>query len=437
MRSDPIQVDVAIVGGGVAGLWLLHRLRATGFSAVLLENRALGAGQTIASQGIIHGGTKYALTNRLTGASEAIAAMPALWRACLEGRGEIDLRGTRVLSPCQQLWSSGPLASRATTFFAAKSMRGRVEALPRDRYPPAFAHEAFHGSVYRLDEIVVDVPSLLRNLAAAHADRLLRVGAGMQDVTVDVDRSSRGGVTLRLARPGLSAATPDPTCGDENGMAIRAQALVCTAGEGNEAWLARLGFAEPRAQRRPLHMVLVRGELPFDMYGHCLGTGPTPRLTITTHPAPAPAALGTDFVHTDAALDERIWYLGGEIAESGIKRPLADQLAFARRELEAVFPWVNFSYARWDSFHIDRAEPAQSGGRRPDGPFIAARSPCFVAWPTKLAFAPRLVADLLDRLVHDAKITPGECEPQGFGDWPRAAVALAPWEEARTWTVVD
>jgi hypothetical protein len=47
-----------------------------GFSTVLVESASLGGGQSMKSQGIIHGGTKYALHGALTGASEAIADMP-------------------------------------------------------------------------------------------------------------------------------------------------------------------------------------------------------------------------------------------------------------------------------------------------------------------------------------------------------------------------
>ncbi|MFN3402304.1 MAG: FAD-dependent oxidoreductase, partial [Ferrovibrio sp.] len=39
-------VDVAILGGGIAGLWLLARLKRAGYSALLIEREALGAGQT-------------------------------------------------------------------------------------------------------------------------------------------------------------------------------------------------------------------------------------------------------------------------------------------------------------------------------------------------------------------------------------------------------
>ena len=53
--------DIVIFGGGIAGLWLLDRLRIQGYQVILLESSSLGGGQTYASQGIIHGGLKYAL----------------------------------------------------------------------------------------------------------------------------------------------------------------------------------------------------------------------------------------------------------------------------------------------------------------------------------------------------------------------------------------
>ena len=95
--SAQVDVDAVIVGGGIAGLWTLARLRAEGFNAVLLESEAIGAGQTRYAQGIIHGGTKYALTGKLTASSEAVANMPSIWRACHAGNGEVDLSGAVAL----------------------------------------------------------------------------------------------------------------------------------------------------------------------------------------------------------------------------------------------------------------------------------------------------------------------------------------------------
>ena len=95
---ESLSTDVLIVGGGVAGLWLNARLRRLGFATLLVDKGTLGGGQSVKSQGIIHGGTKYALSGALTGASEAIADMPRRWREALEGKGELDLSGVRLLS---------------------------------------------------------------------------------------------------------------------------------------------------------------------------------------------------------------------------------------------------------------------------------------------------------------------------------------------------
>src|SRR5215475_1202954 len=59
MGGDVVDIDVMIVGGGIAGLWTLAELVRHGHDAHLIEAQRLGEGQTIGAQGIIHGGLKY------------------------------------------------------------------------------------------------------------------------------------------------------------------------------------------------------------------------------------------------------------------------------------------------------------------------------------------------------------------------------------------
>jgi len=59
IKQHSMSCDVAIIGGGIAGLWLLNRLMNSGYNAILFESKALGSDQTVASQGMIHGGIKY------------------------------------------------------------------------------------------------------------------------------------------------------------------------------------------------------------------------------------------------------------------------------------------------------------------------------------------------------------------------------------------
>lgn len=222
------------------------------------------------SQGIIHGGAKYALHGALTGASEAIADMPRRWRACLGSDGELDLRGVRLLSEAHYLWSPGGLAGSLTSFFASKAVRSRVEQAKGEDLPPALRDKGFKGKAYRLTEIVFDVPDLIRRLAELAGDSLL------------------AGERIEPLREGRELAG---LCVD--GREIRAQRVVLSAGAGNEALLRELGLEQPAMQRRPLHMVMVKAATLKPLYAHCLGAGPKPRITVTTHPTRDASRSGT------------------------------------------------------------------------------------------------------------------------------------------------
>jgi len=203
-----ISTDVLIVGAGVAGLWLNARLRRLGYSTVLVERASLGGEQTIKSQGIIHGGTKYALHGALTGASEAIADMPRRWREALAGNGELDLGRTRLLSDAHYLWSPGTLAGNLTSFFASKAVRGRVDQVKGDQLPPALQDRAFKGKVYRLAELVIDVPSLLANLASWLATACWQVSTSNPCAKV-MSWSACAWTTVKSV-PSASCSVPEP-----------------------------------------------------------------------------------------------------------------------------------------------------------------------------------------------------------------------------------
>jgi glycerol-3-phosphate dehydrogenase len=393
------RVDVIILGGGIAGLWTLARLRAAGYRCLLLEPRALGGVQTLASQGIIHGGTKYALTGRLTGSSQAIAAMPGIWRACLDGGGELDLSRVRVLSEHQYLWSDASLGSQLAGFFAGKLMRSRIRPVSAGERPTPLQAPAFRGSVYRLEEPVLDTAALAAELARQLGEqtRLLE-----RPEALELHAGQAPGLTLTPA-------------GGES-LRIDCQRLILSAGAGNGPLLARLGWRQPAQQLRPLHMLLLRGPLP-PFFAHCLGPSANPRLTVTSYPAGA---------------DEQVWYLGGEVAERGVERSTAQQIAAGRRELTALLPWLDQSDSRWATLPIDRAEPAQPQGRRPDRCFVADRDGVLVAWPTKLAFAPELARQVLDRL-QAAGVRPQPTQEEPLARLPRPPLGQPIWEHEQTW----
>lgn len=406
--NGSVSVQIAIVGGGIAGLWLLNRLSREGYDVVLLERGALGQSQTLASQGIIHGGLKYALNGVLSPASSAIADMPARWQRCLAGDDSVDLRGTRLLSAHYYMWSGGSARSRLKTFLGSKALQGRIDALPTDQYPAFFrAHGTgkplIKGTLYQLSDFVVDTPSLLQTLAAPFADRLFQCN----EIVI------QGQDQLHLTH-------------QNQHITVQAERIILCAGEGNEAllseWQASPNLEKPAMQRRPLHMVSVKVAHPAPPYLHCIGDsfGMTPRLTITSHPC-----------HDSDRGQHWIWYLGGELAESGVKRSAAEQRRAAEQELSSLFPWLDLSGASWHSFMINRAEPRVADLQRPDNAWVAECGKVLVCWPTKLTLSPNL-GDRVSTLLQS--ITPAHSHQgaQSLAPWlPRAGLADAPWESQR------
>ena len=369
-------LDAIIVGGGVAGLWLLNQLTHDGHQCLLFESGALGGEQTLASQGMVHGGIKYTLGGALTGASEAIADMPARWRQALAGQGPVDLSGLKVLADRYYLFAEGNSLGKLTGFFASKALRGRIERLQPADYPAGL--NGFDGVVYGLPDFVVDARQLLEQLQKPVTDRTYQL---------EVNGENLGRTDDDLWSLQLPEGEPELT----------ARRLILCAGAGNGPLIDSMNLSQPKMQLRPLHQVLVWHPDLTPLYAHCV-TGirrPEPRLTITSH---------------EDGQGRVLWYLGGAIATTGIKRSTAAQIAAARKELSRCVPWLDWSKAEFETLRIDRAEPVQLGGSRPDEAYLFSvsghddaaglnKAPCHVCWPTKLSLAP----DLADRVSIEMK----------------------------------
>jgi glycerol-3-phosphate dehydrogenase len=396
MTDKALKVDAVVIGGGIGGLWIHNLLRRRGFSSVLLETQQLGGHQTLHSQGIIHGGLKYALGGSLSNESEAIAGMPDRWRACLRGQGELDLTGVRVLSDAQYLWSAGSMASRVTTFFASRMLRGRIHKLKPADFPSALRDKAFRGRVYQLDDLVVDAESLVQHLAGLDADSLLQF---------DPQRDQ-----LHWHEQGLKAV-------EIAGTRIEPTWTVLAAGAGNDALLKQAHAhhlaTDTASQARPLKMALVRHRLGHRLYAHCIGASNKPRLTVTTH---------------DLADGSLLWYLGGDLAERGAEMDDEDFLALTRDELGRLFSWLDFSDADIQPLQIDRAEPRQNSLVKPDNAWAQRDRQLLITWPTKLTLAPDLGERVLS-LLDQAGACPEHAQPAPQASVPRAQPGRSCWHE--------
>lgn len=395
-----MRLDAVIFGGGVAGLWLLDRLSRQGCHAVLLEAAELGSGQTVACQGIIHGGLKYTLQGLLTPAAKSIRGMPAVWRDALLGRGTPNLTRTRIRSECCYLWQTDSLSSRAGMIGARVGLQIKPETLTPDDRPEALRDVP--GTVARLAEQVICPQSFLADLARQYQDRLLKI-----NVTK--------GLRFRLHSPGEIAAVEltDPQTGRE--LVLTPRQVVFTAGAGNAALRRLAKLDDAVMQRRPLQMVLVRGELPA-LNGHCVDGAKT-RVTVTCD--------------VDAR-GRMVWQIGGQLAEEGVNMDPQSLTQHAAQELRAVLPGISFDQTEWSTYKTDRAEGTTSQGSRPETVQVLCAGNVTTGWPTKLALAPILANEIASRISAEASTTPFSAA--AWADWPRPAVASLPWEDPhRQW----
>jgi glycine/D-amino acid oxidase-like deaminating enzyme len=441
-------LDALIVGAGIAGLWSAAALRARGLRVALVEHRALGQGQTLGSQGIIHGGVKYALSGFASRAAAAIREMPRRWLDALShaDTSEVDLRSARVLARHYHLFTTGSLGSRLKALTASKVIRTSVERLEGDDRPPGLREAPRAVAVYRVDEAVLEPLSLVEALrtccvgpmrdATGRALAPVRLLLGTIEGDAGGGAGAEPGGAMRVRVVSTTTGAPARSC------VLAARHVVLAAAGANES-LARalLGDAgaSVRQQLRPLNMVMVRApidrrdQLPM-LFAHCVDGSLTdkPRLTITSQ---------------RDRLGRVVWYLGGRLAEEGTERADDAQLHAAARELHALLPWQRLDDCQGACARWTRAEGLTPDGHRPDEPVITslrtgAGASVHTLWPTKLAFAP-LLGDRLNALIDgasaaivDERANDGTYDAPA--DWPEPPVGTLPWDdESLAWSPLE
>ena len=224
MTRRTLSVDAAIVGGGISGLWLANLLDRRGLSVVVCEPNGVGGTQTLASQGIVHGGAKYGASPL----ARALNEMPDRWRACLKGTGELDLTGVGVLAE-------------------------KIDVHVGDE-------------TVEVDEFVLDIPSVVRRLARPIASRVV-ASAVLPD--------SLEGDGTDIERLELDTCT------------IHARTYLLAAGTGNQGLARQAGFSPKAIEHRPLRQTIARLGHSAGVYAHWMAspTEALPTLTVTSHDA--------------------------------------------------------------------------------------------------------------------------------------------------------
>ena len=365
-----IEIDAVIIGGGIAGLWTLMELKKAGYSAILAEKGGLGAGQTLASQGIIHSGAKYAIsTNSI---KDSLEKMPSLWRDAISA----ELSGTKILAENQYLWTGENFISRFVGYCAQKIVKSRMSKVLNK---PDFLAESFKGDCYDLAEPVIDIPSLLHSFIKKYG------GFIWTDCKAEIV-----GNTVKIAN-----------------YQLLPKKIICCAGEENYY------LCGSKQQIRPLKMIVWRVPTHApNIYGHFLGYSDKPRLTISTH----------QNNWNDANLG-KVYWIGGEIAEK-VELEKDAQLALFKRLISKALPNLNLPMNDnlFSIIPINRAE-ALNDGKRPNLPVVVAEDELTIScYPTKLAFAPLLAAEVLKLMPKTSQVK----QPILLGK-KAARVAPYPW----------
>lgn len=400
------RVDLIIFGGGIAGLWTLSEASRLGFRCLLLEAFTLGSGQTIASQGIIHGGLKYTLQGMMTGSARRIREMPQIWRKSLAGQQAPNLSQTEIRSPHCYLWRTESLSSRLGMFGAKMGLRVVPQNLAADEAPELLAN--CPGSIGVMEEQVISPYSLITNFADTFRNQIFKY----DPTQLHFEHDPHDNITAVQIR--TEAGEP---------LTIETSAVLLTAGRGNEGLrnqARRLtDSVEARCmQKRPLHMVMVRGDLPA-FSGHCVDGAKT-RVTITSD--------------TDSH-GRTVWQLGGQVAELGVSMSPHELIPHAAHELAACVPGIDLSQLEWSTYEVDRAEGITKTGLRPETPQILKEGNLLTAWPAKLALAPRLAEEVCVHLkkMHVSPTAKDTSWSESFAGLPTPEVTLPPWETAENW----
>ncbi|MEX0598077.1 MAG: FAD-dependent oxidoreductase, partial [Candidatus Paceibacterota bacterium] len=282
---NKIHHQIIIIGAGIAGLWSFNVLKCKGYDVILLEKDSIGGTQSLASQGMIHGGQRYALQGALSNHSESISAMPGIWDQALKGEITPDLSSANILSDKQYMWSPGGLTSNVTSFFASKAMNSRVDSLPKEDWPQIFKdHLKFKGKIYQLDEVVLDIKSVATALSKNYLEHIIKI----DQLELNVKNEKLESIVI--------------TQGSQN-LEITADQFIFTAGIGNEEIAALLWPDKKPTQRRPLKQILI-DDVEYPLYAHCITVDPRPRVTVSAHPKEN---------------GKYTWYLGGLVAVKHIE----------------------------------------------------------------------------------------------------------------------
>jgi len=216
-----LEADVAVLGGGCAGLWLVHDLAKRGYKPVLLEHGPLAQYASQANQGWLHSGALYAVfeSEEQLPTSHTTPELRVTAREC--GRGYVRLRrfarrhcksALDHRSGCMFLYDDGDKAERARLALRRYGLEPQVYTSNLELLEPILAESPAHTAL-----ITRDIPFDAGRILKAVARRAAAMGAHFIDSREPLER-------FQFLRDGASWIVKNKL------LTIRASVVVCTTG---------------------------------------------------------------------------------------------------------------------------------------------------------------------------------------------------------------
>lgn len=217
--SQEIQTEIAVIGGGCAGLWLSHDLARRGYPCVLIESGGLAAFASQKNQSWLHSGALYAVIASEINREFIQPGLAQTARECLRGYSKLARfarrhcrRAISVRSECMFLFDDEEHAETARLFLKQVGLEPRVCDSSLHVIEPALT-----GTMARVGLITKDVPFESPSLLGAVVRRALHFGAQFVDCGVSLDN-------LRLEWRDTRWLISSPH------MVVSASVVICTTG---------------------------------------------------------------------------------------------------------------------------------------------------------------------------------------------------------------
>lgn len=371
-----VKTDIAIIGGGIAGLWLLNKLSKT-YNVVLIENEALGSGQSLASQGLI-------LPRNQEVENKPGEDVYKIWQDCLNGFGDVDLRTTEILSDQQSLVSQNSLVARFSNFVS--HLKYKYLTKQNSIQDIQFVDSLNAGQFYQLDAKVIDMRSLLESLAKHNMSDIYK--ADIQEYLHE-DGQFKG---LKLHHSGRH-------------VELFADAFIFTAGNGNVRALRELGLKAPSTPAKDQTQIMIKG-MSFALHGlYTLKNGH--QVQVTAH---------------GQADNSYVWYVSGQwLHQSG--KTEKERIKRIKQAFKNSFPKSDFSKCLWACQMSQTYQRDWKAAKRQKVFFTEKAA---VAWPANLTTTPLLVGEIEAWLEKIGVSYATEKEDLGF---ERVNYGLYPWEQ--------